>query len=71
MSWFNKLLYYQTECGNEIVMYDNNGTRYPLKFKGINLVGFETGFYMLMDFWDKDANNWSSGGGETFDSMLD
>jgi hypothetical protein len=52
-------------------MYDNNGTRYPLKFKGINLVGFETGFYMLMDFWDKDANNWSSGGGETFDSMLD
>ena len=25
-----------------------------VQFKGINLVGFETGFFMLMDFWEKD-----------------
>ena len=51
MSWYNKLLYFQTEGGKEIVMYDHNGTRYPLKFKGINLISFDTKYFAPMDMW--------------------
>jgi hypothetical protein len=70
MTWFKKLLWWQTE-GTEIVCYDNNGKRYPVRFRGTNMIGFETGFFCFGDMWEKDNMNHSSGGGLTFDNILD